>query len=111
MGKNTKQALISDCNSCWNRAQMDEPVFVLMGRDECAMTAIHAWIKDRTRLGKNTIDDPQIRQAMDAIREIELYLDAQKRKVGEVAAIRPRGPEPLVPLRVVNEGGPEGSVG
>lgn len=70
----TKLQAIGAVNSCWNRAKFDEQVFVLLGRDESAQIAIHAWIKDRIRRGKNSLDDPQIAEALDCIRQIEVDL-------------------------------------
>jgi hypothetical protein len=49
--------------SCLNKARDDEYVFVLLERDAAAPVAILAWIEERIRLGKNTADDPQIREA------------------------------------------------
>lgn len=78
----TKAQNISNTGSCWNRADFDEPVFILLGRDESAMIAIHAWIKDRVRLGKNEVTDPQITEAMNCIQEMSRYhakKEAEKR--------------------------------
>lgn len=53
--------------SCFNRAKEDEMLFVILGRDPAAPTTILSWIKERIRLGKNTINDPQIQEALDCI--------------------------------------------
>ena len=52
-----------DPDSCWNKAQGTELVFVLLGRDPAAPLAIEAWCKERIRLGKNQKGDPQIEEA------------------------------------------------
>ena len=50
-------------NSCLNKANDDELIFVLLGRDKAAPIAILAWIEERIRLGKNKRDDLQIVEA------------------------------------------------
>jgi hypothetical protein len=59
-----KQEELSDPNSCLNRAEPGEMIFVLLGRDVAAPAAIEKWAGDRIRLGKNTSDDQQIRHAL-----------------------------------------------
>jgi len=54
-----------DPNSCLNRAREEERIFVLLGRDEAAPRAIRDWVRERLRLGKNTMGDPQITEALD----------------------------------------------
>lgn len=60
-----KQQEITDPGSCMSRANDDEMVFVLLGRDAASPPAIRAWVHERVRLGKNSFDDPQI---VDALR-------------------------------------------
>ena len=55
-----KRDELTSPHSCINRAQDYEMIFVLMGRDVAAPTAIRAWIEERIRLGKNQRDDVQI---------------------------------------------------
>lgn len=43
----TKAECIADPNSCWNKAKDDEPVFILLGRDEDAPATIEYWLKER----------------------------------------------------------------
>lgn len=52
-------------DSCLNRAHSREMLFVLLARDPAAPVAIRAWIEERIRLGKNTPNDSQIREAQD----------------------------------------------
>jgi hypothetical protein len=40
-----------------NRAKDDEMTFVLLGRDAAAPVAIRAWVTERIRLGKNSLED------------------------------------------------------
>ena len=51
--------------SCMNRAKDDEMTFVLLGRDVAAPAAIHAWVTERIRLGKNKPQDAQIQEALN----------------------------------------------
>jgi hypothetical protein len=59
-----KREELANPNSCLNRAKDDEMVFVLLGRDPAARIAIHAWVAERLRLGKNNSSDPQIVEAL-----------------------------------------------
>lgn len=55
----------TDPRSCWNKANNQEMVFVLLARDKAAPVAIEAWCQERIRLGKNTDTDPQIVEARE----------------------------------------------
>ena len=55
----------ADGRSCWNRAENNEMVFVLLGRDVAAPEAIRAWIRERIKLGKNKPDDPPDRRSVE----------------------------------------------
>lgn len=59
-------------SSCLNKARDDEMLFVLLGRDAAAPAAIYAWIEERIRLGKNQPNDPQIMEALQCARTMEL---------------------------------------
>jgi hypothetical protein len=50
--------------SCWNKANDNEMIFVLIGRDAAAPIAIRAWVAERIRLNKNTENDAQILEAL-----------------------------------------------
>lgn len=39
----TKQENINDAQSCWNSAQLDEPIFVLKSTDSDAPTTVRIW--------------------------------------------------------------------
>ena len=60
-----KRDELTDSTSCMNRAADDEMVFVLLARDPAATVAIEAWIAERIRLGKNTAEDTQIKNASE----------------------------------------------
>lgn len=65
----------SEPNSCWNKAEQYEPVFVLIGRDKAAPATIRFWIKMRINLGKNQPGDPQLVEAEDLANVIEDQLN------------------------------------
>jgi hypothetical protein len=50
--------------SCFSRGGMNEMMFVLLGRDVAAPTAIRAWAKMRVRMKKNKRSDSQIQEAL-----------------------------------------------
>ena len=59
--------------SCWNKAKKDEPMFILLGRDEMAQDTIRAWISFCLTSGKNARDDFQIQDAKRVIHEMNQY--------------------------------------
>lgn len=59
-----KREEVSNPDSCLNRAQPHEMLFVLLARDVAAPTAIRAWCTERIRLGRNQWDDAQIAEAL-----------------------------------------------
>ncbi len=75
---------LGDPHSCLQRAENDEMLFVLLGRDAAAPTAIRAWIKERLRLRKNHSGDEQIEEAELCARTMEVqceeHLQAKARK-------------------------------
>lgn len=62
---------IHNDNSCLNKAQSGEYLFVLLARDAAAPTAIMKWVEERLRLGLNRIDDAQIRGAVQCADAME----------------------------------------
>jgi hypothetical protein len=66
-----KKDELENPKSCWNKAEDTEIVFVLLERDVAAPAAIREWVRERIRLNKNKIDDPQIREALSAADMIE----------------------------------------
>ena len=59
-----KREEITNPNSCFNKARMDEMVFVLLERDVAAPSTIRHWIQERVARGKNVMTDPQIEEAL-----------------------------------------------
>jgi hypothetical protein len=68
---------LSDLNSCLNRAKADEWVFVLLGRDVAAPHTIRAWAAERIRLGKNSVEDAQIQEALYCAGAMEILQAVQ----------------------------------
>jgi hypothetical protein len=62
---------LSQYNSCWNKAELDETIFVLLSRDLAAPKAIRCWVKERVRLGKNQPGDPQTTEALECADAME----------------------------------------
>lgn len=67
-----KRDEIEDTESCFNKAQDNERLFVLIARDPAAPAAIRAWIAERIRLGKNVAGDSQIAEAFECANLMEL---------------------------------------
>lgn len=68
-----KHGIIVDPQSYWNRAQDNEPVFILIGRDALAPATINCWIEMRLASGKNTVDDKQIQDAIRCLDEFSNF--------------------------------------
>ena len=49
---------------CYQNAEPDEPIFVLVARDITAPDTIRDWCKHRVQEGKNGADDDQIQAAL-----------------------------------------------
>ncbi len=78
-----KRDEIDDTESCFNKATDGERLFVLLARDPAAPVAIRAWILERIRLGKNTLNDAQILEATECARLMEIErveIEATKRQ-------------------------------
>lgn len=66
---------LSDPNSCLNKAQDDELLFVLLARDASSPVAVRSWVQDRIARGKNKWDDPQILEALSWCEVVERELE------------------------------------
>jgi DnaJ-class molecular chaperone len=75
-----KREELSNPNSCMSRAKDDEMTFVLLARDEAAPMTIRVWVGERVRLGKNKMDDPQIKEALRCADEMSFQRMARNRK-------------------------------
>jgi hypothetical protein len=72
-----KSEELTSPNSCMSRAKPDEMVFVLLARDAAAPHAIRSWVDERLRLGKNTVADDQIVEALMCAAFMERQRDSQ----------------------------------
>lgn len=63
---------LTNPDSCLSRASDNEMTFVLLSRDDAATATIRFWIGERLRLGKNQPGDPQIVEAEQCARAMEL---------------------------------------
>ena len=81
-----KRDEIEHTESCLNKARDNERLFVLLARDAAAPVAIRAWVAERLRLGKNKLDDAQIREALDCATrmETERRESEESRRQGEL---------------------------
>jgi hypothetical protein len=59
-----KAAELMESDSCLNRADDSEMLFVLLGRDVAAPATVRFWAQERIRLGKNQPGDLQITEAL-----------------------------------------------
>jgi len=67
-----KRDEIECTDSCFNKARDNERLFILLARDPAAPVAIRAWVAERLRLDKNTATDPQIVEALECARIMEI---------------------------------------
>lgn len=58
-------------NPCLQKAEPNEPIFVLLGRDPATPAAIYAWADKRVALGKNSWQDEQIKRAILLASQLE----------------------------------------
>lgn len=65
-----KNKELSEPNSCLNKANPDELIFVLLERDAAAANVVEFWMAERVRLGKNKPGDKQISEAADWVRAV-----------------------------------------
>jgi len=80
-----KDLEMSDPKSCLNKAKPDEMLFVLLERDHAAPKTIRTWIRERIKLGLNSINDPQILEA----EACASYMESSRRRAErEIAKTR-----------------------
>lgn len=60
----TRYENIADPNSCWNKADMNSLLFILIERDRAAPATILSWIEHRIALNLNKREDGQIQDAL-----------------------------------------------
>lgn len=62
---------LQDVNGCFNKGNLKEMIFVLLGRDIAAPATIREWCRLRCLHGKNTANDPQIKEALECADTME----------------------------------------
>lgn len=75
-----KNRELSDPNSCWNKAEPGEIVFVLLERDISTPATIRDWCRRRIMHGKNVEEDPQIQEALECAKRIERKQNGRRPK-------------------------------
>ena len=58
---------------CYQNAEPDEPIFVLVARDITAPDTIRDWCMHRVKEGKNGADDDQIQAALGCANLMEAW--------------------------------------
>lgn len=58
---------------CYENAGPDEPLFVLLARDETAPATIRHWVSRRLVGENNLVDDPQIVEALQCADSMEAW--------------------------------------
>lgn len=67
-----KRDELANPDSCLNRAADDEMIFVLRSHDVTFSETVRGWVLARMRRGKNEHDDPQLVEAREAARAVEV---------------------------------------
>jgi hypothetical protein len=73
-----KRQELSDPKSCLNKARDDEFLFVLLERDKVSPRTIRFWVAERINEGLNEKDDPQMREALECARRMEIARENSK---------------------------------
>lgn len=63
---------------CYANAEPDEPMFILLARDESAPGAIKSWCYERVLRGANQPGDPQIMEALECAVAMEAWREANR---------------------------------
>ncbi len=73
-----KREELTNPDSCMSHAEDNEMTFVLLARDQAAPQTIRYWCYERMRLGKNSMEDPQIQEALGAAEKMEAWRKANR---------------------------------
>ncbi len=65
-----KHMELAELNSCLNKADDDEPIFVIRAKDPCAVATILAWCNFRVENGYNQPGDAKLTEAMGLTNQI-----------------------------------------
>ena len=58
---------------CYENAEPDEPMFILLARDPSAPGTLEHWAHNRVERGKNDPDDPQILEALECAENMRTW--------------------------------------
>lgn len=68
---------------CYAKAEPDEPMFILLGRDPAAAHTIRAWCKNRIQYGQNSVTDAKIIEALKCAEEMQQYAVEREKERNE----------------------------
>jgi len=85
-----KEQEIDNLVSCLNQAAMDEPLFVIRGKDITGGDTVREWTRRRVAVGKNHPKDAQIIEAL----AIADAMDAYAAKLAREGKSRPAPADP-----------------
>jgi ribosomal protein S27AE len=100
-----KRDELTNPNSCMSRAKDGEMVFVLLGRDMAAPSAIRSWADNRVRLGKNKRDDAQIVEALHCADTMEREREEARRAAPATTAVDSSNPTCKICGSIMNRNG------
>lgn len=86
---------IDNLESCLNKAAVDEPLFVLRGKDVTAGETVRDWTRKRIAAGKNRPGDEQIVEALAIAEAMDAYAAKRAREVSAEATINPAAARPF----------------
>lgn len=64
---------------CYAHAAPDEPMFILLARDECAPDTIRSWCAYRVSVGQNKPGDDKLTEAYACADAMDAWLKTEKR--------------------------------
>ncbi len=89
-----KHMELAELNSCLNKAEDDEPIFVLRAKDPVAVATILHWCNLRVENGKNQPGDAKLAEAMRLCNQIAEWREAQLRANNQIILDeQKRGPQ------------------
>lgn len=75
-------------DSCLNKAEHDEPIFVLRAKDPAAIRTIEHWIAQRICSGFDKEEDPKIQTARQLIKEMDRWQHDNPSKIKQLPDAR-----------------------
>lgn len=78
-----KMQTISDPKSCLNKAESDEPIFVLRGKDPLAAQTVRNWAEAALALGTHSVGKAQ--DALEIAQRMDDWRNRQPQRQGDDA--------------------------